>query len=92
MQNILNTLKPVSGISHPLIANMYLKKDFGSSDHNLEQNVLVIEAREHNTEDNNEDDCSFDSYLIDLYMDLEELKVKAEEKIGTFDRIDIRTA
>lgn len=92
MPNILNTLTPVSGISHPLVADMYLKKDFGSSNDRQEQDVLVIEARGCDFEDNETEHDAFDSYLIDLLLDLEGLKTQVEEKIGTFDRVDIRTA
>jgi len=87
MTNTMNTLKPVSGISHPLIADMYLKKDFSAD----QQDVLVIQARHHDIEDNDTEHDAYDSHLIDLLLDLEELKAKAEEKIGHFDRIDIRS-
>lgn len=76
----------VTGIYHPLVADMYLKKDF--SHHNCYQDVLVIEVRS-GSEDGEHD--GFDSYLTDLLTDLEDLKRQAENKLGCFDRVDIQT-
>lgn len=78
----------VTGISHPLVRDIYLKKDFG---HGLgkHEDVLVIETiAAPKSSDKTED--SFDSYLIDILSDLEELKSQAEARIGHFDRVDIR--
>lgn len=89
MLNITNTAMPVAGVTHPLIADMYLKKDFS---HNNE-NVLVIEARnKRGTDGDDAQHESFDSYLIDLLTDLEDLKKQAERQVGGIDRIDIRTS
>lgn len=38
-----------------------------------------------------DEDHGFDSYLVDLLIDLEEIKKNAEDRVGKFDRIDIRT-
>lgn len=92
MQSIYNTLIPVSGISHPLVADMYLKKNTKAMNGSKDQDVLVIETRKNTSLNNETEYDSFDSYLIDLLLDLEELKAKAEKKIGTFDRIDIRSS
>tara|TARA_B100002019_G_C20819255_1_gene379760 strand:+ start:55 stop:324 length:270 start_codon:yes stop_codon:yes gene_type:complete len=89
MSNPLDTLKPVLGITHPMIADMYLKKDFNSKQ---EENVLIIHARKQLEDDNQSEHDGFDSYLIDLLIDLEELKDKAKRKVGHFDRVDIRTS
>lgn len=87
MQNIFNTSKPVTGYHHPLIANMYLKKDYS---HN-EEDVLVIEARRSaKYKDNSNRD--FDSYLNELLINLDDVRKAAEAKVGHFDRIDIRAA
>lgn len=43
MQDLTYTARPVPGITHPLIAEIYCKKDFGLSGHDKE--VLVIETR-----------------------------------------------
>jgi hypothetical protein len=75
----------LSAVSHPMIASMYLKKDFGSDGN---EDVLVIETNYSKSEEDYE---SFDSYLMELLIDLNDLKRQAEDKIGRFDRIDIRT-
>lgn len=72
-------------IVHPLIASMYMKKDFLQN--GSEQDVLVIETLFDKDEETGE---NFDSYLIDLLTDLEELKNQVETSVGSFDRIDIR--
>lgn len=72
-------------ITHPLIAAMYLKRDFSAP---KQENVLVIDT---NFADSDEEHDAFDSYLTDLLLDLEDLKQQAEAKVGKFDRVDIRT-
>ncbi len=75
----------LNAVSHPMVTSMYLKKDYGSSG---DEDVLVIETNYSKSEEDYE---SFDSYLMDLLLDLNDLKRQAEDKIGHFDRIDIRT-
>ncbi len=74
----------LSAVTHPMVASMYLKKDYGRTG---DEDVLVIET---NYSQSEEDYESFDSYLMDLLLDLNDLKRQAEDKIGHFDRIDIR--
>lgn len=76
----------ISSVVHPLVRSMYMKKDFSHNDH--EENVLVIETNFHQQEDNQHD--NYDSYLIDLLIDLQDLKEKAEKEIGAINRVDIR--
>jgi hypothetical protein len=78
----------IKGVSHPLVADMYLKRD--NSDQHTPEDVLVIHTTV--TEDGMAESefNSFDSYLIDLLTDLEDLKAHAEKQIGSFDRVDIR--
>ncbi len=87
---MMNLPQHVPGITHPLIRDIYLKKDFGPEDQRGHHNedVLVIETVRPDADDDYE---MFDSYLIDLLGDLQELQAQAEKKIGRFDRIDIRT-
>lgn len=80
-KGMLSVSERLRSITHPLIASMYMKKDFSD-----QKNVLVIET----AFSINDKEETFDSYLIDLLMDLEDLKNKAENCVGTFDRIDIR--
>ena len=68
-------------IPQPLIASMYLKKDFAN-----DENVLVIDANFDRYDGKN-----FDGYLMSLLLGLEDLKERASESIGAFDRVDIRT-
>lgn len=91
MNKFLQT-KPVSRITHPLIADMYLKKGYaaGSLNQNIEgEDVLVIETHALHSDDNTIH-TDTDSHLFDLLADLLELKKQAEKNVGHFDRIDIR--
>ncbi len=82
---MLDLPRKVTGISHPLIADMFLKKDYRNG--KRASDVLVIEARKHRLD--NEHDA-FDTYLIDLLTELPDLKSRVERSVGKFDRIDIR--
>ncbi|MCD8497034.1 MAG: hypothetical protein LRZ85_02480 [Alphaproteobacteria bacterium] len=84
---MLNIPQHVSGITHPLISDMYLKKDFGRGPHH--EDVLVIETRR--TPANDSGVGRFEDYLAALLPDLEDLKEQAERKVGHIDRIDIKT-
>lgn len=75
----------ITAVAHPLVASMYLKKDFHGSDPS--EDVLVIETNFGHDVDENE---HFDDYLMELLADLPELKMEAEHQIGKFDRVDIR--
>lgn len=83
MQNIFQTSKPVLGVTHPMIADMYVKKDYKSK----HSNILVIQTRAID-----EDDAvnAAEQDLTDLLLDLEDIKRKAEDKIGKFDSVCIR--
>ncbi len=85
---MLDVPRNITGISHPLINEMYMKKDY--SNPRGEQNVLVIQAKAHHEEDEYDHE-SFDSYLVEILTDLNDLKHRAELQIGHFDRVDIRT-
>lgn len=75
----------VRTVVHPLVSSMYLKKDL--SDDRCPENVLVIETNFHQQDGV---DHNSDSYLMDLLIDLQDLKDKAEKEIGTVTRVDIR--
>lgn len=73
-------------IKHPLVSAMYIIKD--EEDGHKMEDVLVIEtsfSRKGQTV------TSFDSCLMDLLFDLEDLKNEAETKGGRFSRVDICT-
>lgn len=74
---------PIS-IVHPLVRSAYMKRS-ETHDHRQED-VLVLETYAH---DENEELCGFDTYLIELLTDLEDLKSQAEQRVGSIDRVDI---
>jgi len=83
---MLDLPKRIRGISHPLVNELYLKTEQTDASHR--ESVLVIEtcprahAEKHNTPG---------SSLFDLLNDLDALKQEVEQKIGLFDRIDIKS-
>ena len=79
---MLNVPQKISGIVHPLVRDVYLKKDFGYN--KRAQDVLVIEASIGN---DNKSENSF----YELLMDLQEIELKAEQSVGHIDRVDIVT-
>lgn len=85
---MLNNTVPerITSLSHPLVREAYLKKDFGTG--HKDKDVLVIETLDPDFDDIDHE--LFDSYLIDLLVDLGDLKNQAEQKVGSFDRVDIR--
>lgn len=82
MLSVVNSLK---NITHPLVTSLHMKKDYSAADH--AKNVLVIEAHFPEADEAHSNE---DAYLMDLLLDLEDLKREAEKKAGKFDRIDIR--
>lgn len=86
---MLNVPQRIKGIYHPAVQDMYLKKDY--TDINNKKNVLVIETLPTRKNENEEHD-GFDSYLVDLLVDLHSLKDEARKKAGPFSRVDIRQA
>ncbi len=79
--------RQITGIAHPLVADMYLKKDYRRGSQ-FAEDVLVIEAR---SRDDEREDENFEDYLLDLLTDLDDLKTQVERQVGSFHRIDIRT-
>lgn len=75
----------VRTVVHPLVRSMYLKKDISS--YFQPENVLVIET---NFDPQEGVDHDSDSYLMDLLIDLQDLKARAEKEIGAVTRVDIR--
>jgi hypothetical protein len=75
----------LKSFAHPLVSSIYKKMDYSTGS----ENVLVIETR---FPDADEDEGSSDSYLMDLLLDLNNLKLQAESRLGHIDRVDIRTS
>ena len=73
----------IKTVVHPLVRSMYLKQDLDAG--HAGETVLVIE-----TNFTQQDMTNDDSYLVDLLIDLQDLKDKAEKEIGTINRVDIR--
>lgn len=85
---MIATENKLNAVSHPLVAQMYLKKDFGAPFSRHHEDVLVIET---NFPVDETDARSFNACLSDLLSDLPNLQVQAEAKVGPFDRVDIRS-
>lgn len=83
---MMNVPERLTTVTHPHIASVYLKKDY--SGHQSCEDVLVIET---NLSHAKQDDEDFEMCLTELLGDLKELQMQAEQKIGHFDRVDIRT-
>lgn len=84
---LITQVQSNTGIVHPLVRNAYFKKDCTAQNQHHED-VLVLETA---FDRDGQEYESFDSYLYDLLLDLEELKKQAEIKFGHIDRIDIRS-
>ena len=84
---MLSIPRPITGITHPFIKDIYLKKSRGRN--RKREDVLVIEALSDEADNTTEHD-GFDSYLACLLMDLHDLEQQVEKKVGHVDRIDIR--
>lgn len=82
---MIQSINKLKDIKHPLVSSLHMKKDFV---HGHSEDVLVIET---DFPDEEEDYLSFDSYLTTLLLDLKDLKSQAENRVGKFDRVDIRT-
>lgn len=81
---MLTVPEVMKGITHPMVASMYLKKDYSQS---KSRHVLIIQTNYGQEADAYD---GFDSYLMDLLADLPELHDQAEKAVGHFDRIEIR--
>jgi hypothetical protein len=85
---MMGSVDMVRSIAHPLVKSAYTKKDFNNSDRQHDSSILVIETN-FNSNDKHETG-DFDSYLVDLLVDLQDLKEQAEKEVGTVSRVDIR--
>lgn len=86
---MIQTQNKLGAVTHPLVATMYLKKDFGAPFSKQQEDVLVIET---NFPVDETDHKTFNACLSDLLSDLPDLQSQAEAKVGPFDRVDIRTS
>lgn len=79
---MISVPEQVMHVTHPLVSSVYLKKNHGGRNPGY---ILVIEANFAESGDENYDAC-----LTRLLGDLHDLQIQAEQRIGHFDRIDIR--
>ena len=84
---LISNVQSNTGITHPLVRNAFFKKDC-SAQNKRHEDVLVLETA---FDRDGREYESFDRYLSDLLLDLEDLKSQAEIKFGHIDRIDIRS-
>ncbi len=77
--------QPVKGITHPYIDNIFVKQ--GDAVNNADR-VMVIDTLLSNAADDTE---LFDSHLIDILNDLDDLKNEVQNQAGAFNHIEIRT-
>lgn len=82
-----NVPQYITGVTHPLISEIYMKKDYA---HDHQENVLVIKTHSLDQAAQGAESEAFSDILIDLLSDLEDIKTYAEERVGSFDRVDIR--
>ena len=74
----------IKGVTHPLINEMYMKKEIAAE--NDIRNILVITTRK------GQKGVAVNEITTKLLNDLQGLKDKIEQKAGAFDRIDIKSA
>lgn len=75
-------------VYNPLVADMYVKREYNRQNPTLCQDVLVIEA---NFSDKVMDYDSYSEKLAELLMSLPSIKQQVEGHIGLIDRVDIKT-
>ena len=85
---MMGSVDMVRSIAHPLVKSAYTKKDFNNSDRQHDSSILVIETNF--GESDRDEGGDFDSHLVDLLVDLQDLKEQAEKEVGTVSRVDIR--
>lgn len=80
----------LTGISHPLVENIYAKKDLELDPAGTEDapKTLVIETNFGQNE-KVEDQELFDVYMVELLNDLNQLQNASEQKIGFVSHFDI---
>ena len=85
-----NNLVPqsVPMMTHPLVADMYVKKEYGRSQPYKAKDVLVIEASFSPATSNHHE---YRALMAELFMALPDIRQQVEGSVGTFDRVDIKT-
>lgn len=78
--------KQLHNIAHPLIEEIYLKREFGKGGRPKENDVLVIQTRR----GIHMPDRGGEHLLLSFLADLDLIRDEVESKAGKFSRIDIR--
>ncbi len=75
-------------ISHPLVADLYVKREYSREFPYDCKDVLVIEANFSDRKLNYE---TYSTMLSDLILALPDIRERVEDNVGLIDRIDIKT-
>lgn len=78
----------IQSISHPLVSDIYVKREYVRGNLALCNDVLVIEA---NFSDAKTDYQVYSAKLAELLMALPFIRDQVEETVGSIDRVDIKT-
>ncbi|MDY0029066.1 MAG: hypothetical protein RBR86_03890 [Pseudobdellovibrionaceae bacterium] len=78
----------LQSISHPLVSDLYVKREWGRHSPFECQDVLVIEA---NFSDRVMNYNAYSALLSELMLALPHIKDQVEDNVGSIDRIDIKT-
>jgi hypothetical protein len=78
----------IQSVSHPLVADIYVKREYVRGNPALCNDVLVIEA---NFSDNKTDYQAYSAKLAELLMALPAIRDQVEDSVGSIDRVDIKT-
>lgn len=84
--DIMNT--SIQSISHPLVSDIYVKREYVRGNPAMCNDVLVIEA---NFSDAKVDYQVYSAKLAELLMALPFIRDQVEENVGSIDRVDIKT-
>lgn len=75
-------------VCHPLVSDMYVKREFSANHPGMSEDVLIIEA---NFSEKEMDHSLYSSMMSDLFLALPDIRDQVESSVGAIDRIDIKT-
>lgn len=78
----------IQTIRNPLVADMYVKREYSPKNPARCQDVLVIEA---NFSDKVMDYEAYSEKIAELLIALPSIKYQVEDHVGLIDRVDIKT-
>ena len=88
--NVRSAMIPnaVHAVSHPLVADLYIKKEYSREKPYNCKDILVVEA---NFSERVLNHREYRALLSELFMALPDIKGRVEGNMGPVDRIDIKT-